>query len=257
MEELFLASEVTLEILLVLGVSFVGASVHEYVFRSEGNRVILRNPNVWVSTIVSSIICYAVDPWVATINPRLMLLPPLLLGMAGMDLVRRLSTVEGSSSIIEYILGFFGITNKKTEGPYGVPTKEKEEEETPPSPPQPIHNPRQEEAPVNIHYDAVLPTSNFEQLMSLDQMVHAVLDSICNLAVDYYIHHDRGNFLRGYYVIKANIEIMHNNMKSYHVIPISTALKLSEVLKKELELESIYRSIASQNEPNGHNPTSN
>lgn len=254
MEELFLASEVTLEILLVLGVSFVGASVHEYVFRSEGNRVILKNPNVWVSTIVSSIICYAVDPWIATFNPRLMLLPPLLLGMAGMDLVRRLSTIEGSSSIIEYILGFFGITNKKTEGPYGVPTKEKEEETPTPTAPS-IQEPQQSQ--VSLHLDPVLPTSNFAHLMNLDQMVHAILDSICNLVVDYYIHHDRANFLRGYYTIKTNIEIMHTHMKSHQLIPISTALKLSEVLKKELELEGIYRSITSQNELNGHNPTSN
>ena len=253
MEEFFLASELTLEILLVLGVSFVGASVHEYVFRSEGDRVILKNPNVWISTIVSSIICYTVDPWIATLNPRLMLLPPLLLGMAGMDLVRRLSTVEGSSSIIEYILGFFGITNKKTEGTYGIPTKEKEEENTPSLSIQT----QEAQSQISTHPDPVLSTSNFEQLMTLDQMVHAILDSICNLSVDYYIHHDKGNFLHGYYIIKINIEIMHNHMKSHQFIPISTALKLSEVLKKELELETIYRGIISQNEPNSHNPTSN
>lgn len=251
MDDLLLASESAAEILLVLGVSFVGASVHEYVFRSEDNRAFFKNPNVWVSTLVSSIVSYTINPWVSDFNPRLMLLPPLLFGMAGMDLVKRLSTPEGSSSIIEYVLGFFGITNKKTEGSYGVP----------PIPPSTVGKEDQhteEEEPQTTTFPIpVLPTSNFEHLMSLDQMVQSVLDSICNLVVDYYVHKDKEAFLRGYFTVKSNMGIMQANMRTHQFIPITTALKLSEILKKEIELDQVYETItAHQVEPSG-SPTSN
>ena len=258
MEEFILASEVPVEILLVLGVSFVGASVHEYVFRSEGNRSIFKNPNVWISTIVSSIICYALNPWISNFNPRLMLLPPLLLGMAGMDLVRRLATPEGSSSLIEYILGFFGITNKKTEGTYGIPPVEEKEEHHVEELHHHFHNADPASFPPTIHPPSpVLPTASFEQLMNLDQQVQSVLDSICNLVVDYYVHQDKEVFLRGYFALKSNISIMHHGMKTHQFVPISTALKLSEILKKELELEKVYQDVISQSRPEGQNSTSN
>ena len=250
MDGLLLASESAAEILLVLGVSFVGASVHEYVFSSGDNRAFFKNPNVWVSTLVSSIVSYTINPWVSDFNPRLMLLPPLLFGMAGMDLVKRLSTPEGSSSIIEYVLGFFGITNKKTEGHYGIPP-------SPPTVGKEEQHAAEEDTPSTAVQTPVLPTSNFEHLMSLDQMVQSVLDSICNLVVDYYVHKDKEAFLRGYFTVKTNMGIMQSNMRSHQFIPITTALKLSEILKKEIELDQVYETITThQVEPSG-SPTSN
>lgn len=246
MGEFLLASTPMAEILLVLGVSFIGASVHEYVFRSGDNRAFFKNPNIWVSTTVSSIICYTINPWMSDFNPRFMLLPPLLLGMAGMDLVKRLATPEGSSSLIEYFLGFFGITNKKTEGPYGIPPTPKAEEE-----------PQVEEDHLSaLLGNPVLPTPTFEHLMSLDQMVQSVLDGICNLVVDYYVHKDKEAFLRGYFTVKTNMTIMHTNMRSHQFIPMTTALKLSEILKKEIELDQVYESITTRD--GSHDPpTSN
>lgn len=250
MDSSILASETATEILLVFGVSFIGASIHEYVFGSEDNRVFFKNPNIWISTLVSSIVSYTIDPWVNDFNPRLMLLPPLLFGMAGMDLVRRLATPEGSSSIIEYILGFFGITNKKTNGAYGIPqvassTPEKDEE------------PAEEDSQTATLQNPVLPTSTFEHLMSLDQMVQSTLDNICNLVVDYYVHKDKEAFLRGYFTVKTNMGIMWSNMRTHQFIPITTALKLSEILKKEIELDQVYEGITNrQDEPSG-SPTSN
>ena len=264
MVETFTISSATesAEILLVMIVSLIGASIHEYIFRSNTSAEtgFLRNPKVWISGLVSSIICYAIDPWILEINPRLVLLPPLLLGLAGMDLVLRLSTLRGVSVFFEWILGFFQVTNAKNEdGGNGIPGddgeilhdevegRERHEQQQPIEPEIVV-----EESPNSISSTAnaqatidgpVLPTAMFEKLMNLDQMVHSVLDSICNLVVMYYIGHDAEQFLRGYYTIKTNISIMQHTIKEYQLIPISTAIKLSEILKKETELDSVHKEV--------------
>ena len=247
------------EILLVMIVSLIGASIHEYIFRSNTVRGgdFLRSPKVWISAFVSSIICYVIDPWIMEINPRLVLLPPLLLGLAGMDLVLRLSTLRGFSLFFEWILGFFSINNTNSEDSAGIPGDEgkilydeveeekKKEEKAKPvevveeSKPSMVTG---ENAQATLN-EPVLPTANFEKLLNLDQMVHSVLDSICNLVVMYYIGHDPEQFLRGYHTIKTNISIMHHTITEYQLIPISTAIKMSEILKKEGELDTVYKEV--------------
>ena len=248
MGDFLLTSDAIMEILLVLGVSFIGAMIHEYVFLSEGNRSFFKNPNIWVSTAVSSIICYTINPLISDFNPRLMLLPPLLLGMAGMDLVKRLATPEGSSSLIEYILGFFGVTNKKTEGSYGIPPSQPEEhhEESPS-----VH----QEPPQQIaSQDHALPTlPSFESLMGLDQKVQLVLDEISNLIMEYQMNRDATAFLRGYATTKTNMNALRVHLLAHQFVPITTALKMSEILKKDEKLTQLYEEITSQRR--GSNPS--
>jgi hypothetical protein len=256
MGDLLLTSETVTEIILVLGVSFIGSSIHEYVFRSEDNRSFFKNPNIWISTVVSSIICYTINPLISDFNPRLMLLPPLLVGMAGMDLVRRLVTTEGSSSLIEYILGFFGVTNKKTEGTYGVPPLESHQPQVDEHDDhvEPSHEDLTQQT---LHSTPVLPTNTFENLMSLDAMVQSVLDGIADLIIDYYVHKDKEVFLHGYVTTKNNMRIMRTHMLDHQFIPISTALKLSEIIKKEEELNKVYVEVTNQGGAEAQNTTSN
>ncbi len=256
MGDFLLTSEVVIEILLVLGVSFVGASIHEYVFQSETSRSFFKNPNLWISTIVSSIICYTINPLINGLNPRLILLPPLLLGMTGMDLVKRLTTPEGSSSLIEYIIGFFGVTNKKTDGRYGIPPQQAQPE-----------NPTEEEtttSPESESQQHILPNSalpilpSFESLMNLDHMVQSVLNEASVLIMDYYARRDKEDFLRRYTPTKTNMEMLKSHVLAHQFVPISTALKMSEILKKDEKLMQLYEEITSQGGVNNpHDATSN
>lgn len=222
------------EILLVVGVSFIGACVHEYIFRQNNQRYFFKNPNIWISTVVSSILCYIVNPWIINFNPRLVLLPPLLFGLAGMDLVMRLATVKGSTSILEYLLGFLGIKNQKEDEHYGAPDIE-------------TNNTRVEEKTNESTTEAqpVMNTEEFERLVNLDQMVQTSLDSICNLLVEYYVRHDRAAFLRGYNTVKLNLDLLHHTLLSYQLVPIATTLKLSEILKKKIEIDTVYHELTS------------
>lgn len=100
-----------LEIFLLLVVSYIGTIIHEYIF-IPGKTKFIKNIRVWLTVIMNFIICYSINPYIVEINPRLILLPPLVLGLLGNELAVRLGTIKGSTSFIEYILGFFGIKNK-------------------------------------------------------------------------------------------------------------------------------------------------
>lgn len=218
-----------IEILLIIGVSFIGACVHEYIFRSSSTtyRNFFKNSNIWISTLISSILCFIIDPWITAFNPRLILLPPLIFGLAGMDLVMRLVTLKGSTSIIEYILGFLGVHNSKEDNNYGVPDA------------NPSTSPQEETT------NEVLDNSQFEQL---ERLVDNNFDAINNLIVRYYIHHDRTIFIHEYSHIKHNLQLLQRALISYQIIPIFITIKISEILKKEIEIDTIYHDLISQQE---------
>jgi hypothetical protein len=232
-EELMIHPLDSNEILMILIVSSVGANIREYLLakKEDSKFLFLLSPRMWISTLVSTIICYVIDPWVITISPRLVLLPPLVLGLAGIDLATKLSTIKGITTIIGWILGFFGYKNINQE------EEEKEEEQTPQPEPTPM------EIPLNM---MVTNTVTFSKLKNLDDMVVSVLDSICNLLVAYYATNDKETFLKGYFIIMNNKNIMDDNIREFQVIHSATALKLSEIVKKEIELKRVYDNITSE-----------
>jgi hypothetical protein len=77
-------------------------------------------------------------------------------------------------------------------------------------------------------------------------MVVSVLDSICNLLVAYYATKDTETFLKGYFIIMKNKDIMDNTIRELQVIHSATALKLSEIVKKEIELKRVYDNITAE-----------
>ena len=109
-----------IEILLVMIIAFMGSFAHEYIlFIKSGKRITLSVwINVFVSSFVTVIICLAIDPFIINIHPRMIFLPPLIIGLLGTELISKLSTISGSANILEYLLGFFGIERSdKTDPP--------------------------------------------------------------------------------------------------------------------------------------------
>lgn len=230
----------TQEIIMIFVVSLIGANIREYLFAKKGHRFFL-SPQMWISTIISTFVCYCIDPWVISVSPRLVLLPPLILGLAGIDIAIKLSSLKGITSLIEWVIGFFGIQNAGNEnGDKGIKDEEEKEEEKKEEQPQ-------ENDMMSIPISAVVtPTINFSQLKNLDDMVVSVLDSICNLLVAYYATKDTETFLKGYFIIMKNKGIMDNTIRELQVIHSTTALKLSEIVKKEIELKRVYDNITAE-----------
>ena len=120
-----------LEILLIIVCSFIGAFVHELLlFIGKGKRItIMVWINVIITVIVDGLICYAINPFITQVlHPRFMVIPPLLLGLMGTELVNKLTTVTGSLNLLEYVLGWFKITKSdKTPTPKSPGDEDKPE----------------------------------------------------------------------------------------------------------------------------------
>ena len=192
-------------------IAFIGAFIHEYIsFIRRGKRItIMVWLNIFVTVIIDLIISISINPFVAKIHPRLVLLPPLLIGLLGTELAIRLSTIGGSTSLIEYILGFLKIKRADT-----------------------TQTPKDN-----------VPTVDD----SLDDEIVKISAKMELLLTEYYREKNEELFLSVYKSLKEDSINMKNEIKkrleSEELIPLPIALKLSEMLKIEIVLDKIYDEI--------------
>lgn len=200
-----------IEILLMSIIAFIGAFIHEYIsFIRRGKRItIMVWLNIFVTVIIDLIISISINPFVAKIHPRLVLLPPLLIGLLGTELAIRLSTIGGSTSLIEYILGFLKIKRADT-----------------------TQTPKDN-----------VPTVDD----SLDDAIVKISAKMELLLTEYYREKNEELFLSVYKSLKEDSINMKNEIKkrleSEELIPLPIALKLSEMFKIEIVLDKIYDEI--------------
>lgn len=200
-----------IEILLMSIIAFIGAFIHEYIsFIRRGKRItIMVWLNIFVTVIIDLIISISINPFVAKIHPRLVLLPPLLIGLLGTELAIRLSTIGGSTSLIEYILGFLKIKRADT-----------------------TQTPKDN-----------VPTVDD----SLDDEIVKISAKMELLLTEYYREKNEELFLSVYKSLKEDSINMKNEIKkrleSEELIPLPIALKLSEMFKIEIVLDKIYDEI--------------
>ena len=237
MEELLNISDTLyIELVLTFIVAFIGSFTHEYLTGENTNRSVIKNPNVWLSTIISTILCYIINPWVMEFNSRLIFLPPLLLGLIGMDLVKRLTTLKGSTGILEYILTFFGIRRVRNGNDAGIPDMNND------------NKPAEEKTDTSKHKTMSEEETKF--IVLLENMTQICYNAINGVLVEYYTRHDNTAFLYSYSRIKTEQEIIRTSVSLFKAIPMSTSLKLSELLKKSMELDAIYNEIIASSTSN-------
>lgn len=234
MEELLNGSETFyIELTITFIIAFIGSFTHEYLTNDGTDRSIIKNPNVWLSTIISTILCYIIDPWVMEFSPRLMFLPPLILGLVGMDLVKRLTTLKGSTGLLEYILTFFGIRRVKDGNESGIPDSDSKDGEK-----------------VDLVKHKRMTEEETKFIVLLENMTQICYNAINGVLVEYYTRHDNTAFLYSYSRIKSEQEIIRTSISLFNAIPMSTSLKLSELLKKSMELDAIYNDIVASSTSN-------
>lgn len=251
-----------LEIFLTLIVAFVGAAVHEYVF-TPGKTVLIKNAHIWATVSVDFIICYSINPYVVSLNPRLVLLPPLVIGLLGNELAIRMGTIKGSTSLIEYILGWFHIkrnsTNDEITGVVDEPGVIHEESKKKPVKEKDSQDNSTNKTKVNLDAETITVDDNIKdsinkyfdekevsvkrQLDNLDNAVHFTLNQLSDILIEYYSTSDSRIFLNSYYEIKLNIKTIIKKISKFRFIPINTSIKYAEILKKEIELDTIYNKI--------------
>lgn len=213
MDQYTLMSDINIsiiEILLISTIAFIGAFIHEYVsFIKRGKRVtIVVWFNIFITVIIDIIISVSINPFIMSINPRLMLLPPLIIGLLGTELAMKLSTINGSTSFIEYILGFFKIKRADTT-----------------------------ETPVNDQYDD--NSSIDDEIIKINAQIEMILQ-------EYELTNDNEKFIEIYNLLKEkifNIKEDINNEYGTNQVPLNIALKISEMIKLEISLDIIYNKI--------------
>ena len=105
-----------IETILILSISFIGAIIHESLDKSRKKKKAKPSQiclNIIITVFISMVFSLSIDPLICKINPRLILLPPLILSLLGIEFVSRMIHIESSFRLIEYIIGFFGIKKAK------------------------------------------------------------------------------------------------------------------------------------------------
>lgn len=107
----------SIEIIIICTIALIGSIIHEsiLIMKQKNKKVdhIRTTISVISSTIIITIICISINPLIIKVSSRLILLPPLILSLAGSDLIIYLTGFKSSAKLIEYILSFFGINRSK------------------------------------------------------------------------------------------------------------------------------------------------
>lgn len=215
MDQYTLMSDINIsiiEILLISTIAFIGAFIHEYIsFIKKGKRITLMVWfNIFITVIIDIIISVSINPFIISINPRLMLLPPLIIGLLGTELAMKLSTINGSTSFIEYILGFLKIKRADTTS-----------------------------TPINNLYDDYDNSSIDDEIIKINAQIEIILE-------EYELTKDDKKFIEFYKTLKnKSFEIKEKIDSEYSndSIPLNIALKMSEMIKLEISLDKIYNNI--------------
>lgn len=249
-----------LEIFLTLIVAFVGAAVHEYVF-TPGKTNLIHNAHVWATVAVDFILCYSINPYIVSLNPRLILLPPLIIGLLGNELAIRMGTIKGSITMIEYILSWFHIKRHKDDDkesdefvdePGKVYEEGKKYGDKKPEPPTQPESKEDPNKPNTIENKPTVKEDKQEEpvkeqpkhkIGNINNLVHFTLNNISDTLIEYYSTEDSKFFLESYYDMKLKIQNIVACISKQESVPIATAIKYAEILKKEIELDNIYNKI--------------
>lgn len=188
----------------VICLSLLGSCIHEYIF-NHNNKTFFLNINLWMSTLIASIISFILDPFILEISPRLILLPPLILGLSGMDLIKHLSTVQGSLEVFKELFGFIGIKKPSTDNSYDQEQK-----------------------------------MDFDDINNLISVFFYLISSMLST---YYTNQNNKDFLKQYFLIKKDYELLNAKISKYPSLPLSSILVITSIIKKIIELDSIYNNI--------------
>ena len=108
-----------IEILLITTIAFIGAFVHRFwEFVSHNHPITVRTwICIFINMIIVTIISLILSPMMGIIHSRMILLPPLLMGLAGEELTNLLVHIDSSTRLLDWFLRLFKIRTTPLEHP--------------------------------------------------------------------------------------------------------------------------------------------
>lgn len=225
--------EITLFELLLCGtISLFGSSIHVLCFKYKNNtKHSIREliSEILTNAIVDTFISIATAPFVMTISPRLILIPPLILGLLGSDFIKLLTSVNGIFSLFEKLFRLYNSSH---------PNKEEESKST-------NDSSSIEGAGANIKIDINKNNHNKHNDYLICNLIISTSDALVNemdIGINnYYSNKDAIAFYTLYLEIDKGYNNVRDTIVKLEYVPVEVYSEIMDLVKKKSEFEQFYK----------------
>lgn len=222
--------EITLLELLLCGtISLFGSSIHVLCFKYKNNtKHSIREliSEILTNAIVDTFISIATAPFVMAISPRLILIPPLILGLLGSDFIKLLTSVNGIFSLFEKLFRLYNSSHSN---------KEEESKST-------NDSSYIEGIGANINIDINKNNHNNDLIRNLIINTSDALVSEMDMGINnYYSNKDAIAFYTLYLEIDKGYNNVRDTIEKLEYVPVEVYIKIMDLVKKKSEFEQFYK----------------
>lgn len=222
--------EITLLELLLCGtISLFGSSIHVLCFKYKNNtKHSIREliSEILTNAIVDTFISIATAPFVMAISPRLILIPPLILGLLGSDFIKLLTSVNGIFSLFEKLFRLYNSSHSN---------KEEESKST-------NDSSSIEGIDANIKIDINKNNHNNDLIRNLIINTSDALVSEMDIGINnYYSNKDAIAFYTLYLEIDKGYNNVRDTIEKLEYVPVEVYIKIMDLVKKKSEFEQFYK----------------
>ena len=224
--------EVTLLEVLICGiVSLFGSSVRVLCFKGNSktkHSIKQIVSEILTNAIIDTFISIAASPFVMAISPRLIIIPPLILGLLGSDFIKLLTSINGVFSILEKLFHLYNSSHSH-----------KEEDQSNNS------SPTQGEG-TNINIDIGNKNNhhnnNDNLICKLIKSTSDALISEMDIGIrNYYVDDDPLTFYTLYLEIDKGYNDVKDTIEKLECVPVDVYTKIMRLVKKKSEFEQFYK----------------
>lgn len=224
--------EITLLELLLCGtISLFGSSIHVLCFKMKnGSKHSIREliSEILTNAIIDTFISIATAPFVMQISPRLILIPPLILGLLGSDFIKLLTSINGIFSIFERLFKLYN------HNPFR-PNKEEESKST-------NDSSSTERIGANINIDINKNNHNNDLICNLIISTSNTLINEMGISIsNYYSNKDAITFYTSYLEIDNGYNNVRDTIEELECVPVGVYTKIIDLVKKKSEFEQFYK----------------
>lgn len=222
--------EITLLELLLCGtISLFGSSIHVLCFKYKNNtKHSIREliSEILTNAIVDTFISIATAPFVMAISPRLILIPPLILGLLGSDFIKLLTSVNGIFSLFEKLFRLYNSSHSN---------KEEESKST-------NDSSSIEGIGAKINIDINKNNHNNDLIRNLIINTSDALVSEMDIGINnYYSNKDAIAFYTLYLEIDKGYNNVRDTIVKLEYVPVEVYIKIMDLVKKKSEFEQFYK----------------
>lgn len=222
--------EITLLELLLCGtISLFGSSIHVLCFKYKNNtKHSIREliSEILTNAIVDTFISIATAPFVMAISPRLILIPPLILGLLGSDFIKLLTSVNGIFSLFEKLFRLYNSSH---------PNKEEESKST-------NDSSSIEGIGAKINIDINKNNHNNDLIRNLIINTSDALVNEMDIGINnYYSNKDAIAFYTLYLEIDKGYNNVRDTIEKLEYVPVEIYIKIMDLVKKKSEFEQFYK----------------